>query len=240
MKLFLSQTTSPYPAGIRRPTLTAGFTLIELLTVIAIIGVLSSVLVPVVSAVREKANAVRCTSNVRQIALAGFLYAQDHGVLPGWKAGTDRKELLYDYLHTGRSNMDTVGDQIWHCPSNIQTDREASYGFNTYLNWQPLEAVRTPSYTVAVADAGIKDSLEPTLATHLMPPSTLTNSTLARPNPRHNNRGRPAVSVAFVDGHARLMPIEAPFYPDVPGKWFGNGITDLHDPAYKDEMWDLN
>ncbi|MEX2380793.1 MAG: prepilin-type N-terminal cleavage/methylation domain-containing protein, partial [Opitutales bacterium] len=52
----------------------AGFTLIELLTVIAIIGILAAILIPVVSAVRAKARAAACQSNMRQVGLASSLY----------------------------------------------------------------------------------------------------------------------------------------------------------------------
>ncbi len=218
----------------------AGFTLIELLTVIAVIGILAALMIPVVSTVREQARGAKCLSNVRQIALAAYLYAQDHDVYVGWEGGTDRKELLFPYLHTGRSNRDTEGDQIWHCPGNHNRDREASYGFNTNLNWQPIAAIRNPSRTVALADAGITDSGEPTLATHLMPPSRTTTANIGRPNPRHSLGGRPAVSVGFVDGHARTMALEPPFYPGPAGNWTGNGVTDPGDPDYPDELWDLN
>lgn len=217
----------------------SGFTLIELLTVIAIIGILAGILIPVVGTVREKARGAACSSNVRQIALAGYLYAQDYGDYPGWGAGEDRKQLLYEYLHTGRSNTDTAGDQIWNCPSNDQVDREASYGFNTHLNWQPFAHIADPSATVAVADAGITDALTPTLATHLMPPSRTTTGNIGRPNPRHSAEGQPAANVAFVDGHVRTLPLTEPFYPGAPGEWTGNGVTDPMNPAYKDELWDL-
>jgi prepilin-type N-terminal cleavage/methylation domain-containing protein/prepilin-type processing-associated H-X9-DG protein len=216
------------------------FTLIELLAVIAIIAILASLLIPTLTSVRAKARAAACVSNVRQIALAGYLYGQDHGVYPGWSAGVDRKELLFPYLHTGRSNTDTGPDQVWHCPSNERIHEEASYGWNVNLNWVAFDQIRQPSATVAVADAGITDSLRPTLATHLMPPSWTTTSNVGRPNPRHDSAGRPAVSVAFVDGHARAVVIAPPFYPDVPGSWFGNGVTDPENPAYKDEVWDLH
>jgi len=43
------------------------FTLIELLTVIAIIGVLAAILIPVVGSIREKAAATKSVSNLRQI-----------------------------------------------------------------------------------------------------------------------------------------------------------------------------
>lgn len=59
------------------------FTLIELLTVIAIIGILASILIPVVGKVRESAHRIQCGSNVRQIALAVLAYESDFGRLPG-------------------------------------------------------------------------------------------------------------------------------------------------------------
>lgn len=54
------------------------FTLIELLTVIAIIGLLAAILIPVVGRVRESARVTQCGANVRQIGLAFTLYAQDN------------------------------------------------------------------------------------------------------------------------------------------------------------------
>lgn len=55
------------------------FTLIELLTVIAIIGILAAILIPVVGKVRESARGSACASNVRQILTGLHLYAVDHG-----------------------------------------------------------------------------------------------------------------------------------------------------------------
>jgi len=55
-----------------------GFTLIELLVVIAIIAVLAAILFPVFAQAREKARAIACLSNSKQIGLALYMYIQDY------------------------------------------------------------------------------------------------------------------------------------------------------------------
>jgi prepilin-type processing-associated H-X9-DG protein/prepilin-type N-terminal cleavage/methylation domain-containing protein len=59
------------------------FTLVELLVVIAIIAVLIGVLLPVLSSARQAAMKAVCASNLRQLATAAYLYANDNaGYLP--------------------------------------------------------------------------------------------------------------------------------------------------------------
>jgi prepilin-type N-terminal cleavage/methylation domain-containing protein len=54
-----------------------GFTLVELLTVIAIIGVLATLLMTALSTAKRKARQAACTSNLRQISLALNMYLED-------------------------------------------------------------------------------------------------------------------------------------------------------------------
>jgi prepilin-type N-terminal cleavage/methylation domain-containing protein len=61
-----------------------GFTLIELLVVIAIIGILASILLPVLARAKNKANRLRCISNLRQVTIALTGFANDYNSRLPW------------------------------------------------------------------------------------------------------------------------------------------------------------
>ncbi|MCS7223110.1 MAG: prepilin-type N-terminal cleavage/methylation domain-containing protein [Armatimonadetes bacterium] len=147
-----------------------GFTLIELLVVIAIVAILAAILFPVFSTAREKARAISCLSNTRQIAVATWMYLQD------WDEYFPTVRM--PMMSPAQSWLETVrpysrSPVLHRCPTdssaawNETPPRLTSYGLNAYFdpyhppygNWMNprpfhLAAVAQPARCIFFAELG--------------------------------------------------------------------------------------
>ena len=125
------------------------FTLIELLVVIAIIAILAALLLPALSAAKQKAWTSSCNSNLHQIGLAMRMSADENGELfpesggdVYWNAtdsGTGKQSWMQQiFSFAGSTN-------VYNCPGNVQLPPEVQGPFN-YFNGCNIAFMTTGSF----------------------------------------------------------------------------------------------
>lgn len=122
--------------GFRRAR--GGFTLVELLVVMAIIGILIAMLMPALSAVRERARRTQCNNKVKEINTALQSHLESRGYFPAGnkdKNGTDISWLI--------SILPMIEGQNFY--DNIDQTKAWNHADNQAATYVHFEAYRCPS-----------------------------------------------------------------------------------------------
>lgn len=203
-----------------------GFTLIELLVVIAIIAILAAILFPVFAQAREKARAISCLSNMKQLGLGYTMYTQDFDQNPpmlwAWAQYFWPTEV-YPYIKNSAvfvcpSDSQPV-NMIWpeDNPQNL-TKSYLLYVMAADVGWWDTPCtdanVEDPSNFIVFTEAGPGVSNPETYPPNYTPDnnsmcanqSSIFRETGPSCNPttaRHNG----GLNWAFYDGHAKWETI---------------------------------
>src|SRR5215469_3053107 len=158
-----------------------GLTLIEVLVVIAIIGILAAMLLPVLTRPKASAQRAACISNVRQIEAATRMYADEHGdavVLQTRYAGYSEwysyNYALKSYLNLASTNAPT--EKVFACPADNYCCRDEWTGYSSYaynggnrldpgesplladpgIAGVPLASIKNPAKTLLILEAAAR------------------------------------------------------------------------------------
>ena len=203
-----------------------GFTLIELLVAVAVLGILASLLLPVLSRGKLRAQAAKCGSNLRQFVAAAQMYWDDNNGNPfPYVGATTANGTYYWFGLLGQGPEEQrafdpsagplyswLGAGVDFCPAFDYASPQfklkavvptCDYGYNAFIYGSPLNIRRlaAPANLAFLADAAQVNTFEaPASAKHPMFEEWyyIDNET-DQPNGQFRHEQR--ANTVFVDGH---------------------------------------
>ena len=221
------------------------FTLIELLVVIAIIAILAAMLLPALSAARERARSSNCVGKLKQIALACIMYADSNEYIPITKILSSAKcscggcsyqtGYSYDsnsvpgvllrssYMGLNTSNMSE--EQAFRCPSDSEKLSEISYVYSVTNRKNCMTAVPNSSYKLVNRAVPGRDDPNAAIYHDITPFKSCPTKRMFHPN---------VINAARLDGHVDSVSVNgSQYFPEEDANHYSmeNVIAKLLEPG---------